>query len=58
MAWILDPTSEFSEISNGNILSATKYKVAVRILIGSVVLGLIAETRRRRIFKIFLQATP
>ena len=62
MAWILDPSSEFFEICNGNILSVTKYKVAFRILtvIGydSVVLRLIAETIRKRIFKRFLQAPP
>ena len=60
--WILDPPSEFSEICNGNVLSVTNYKVAIRVLTvisyDSVVLGLIAETRRKRIFKRFLQAPP
>ena len=62
MAWILDPPSEFSEICNGNILSVRKYKFAFRIFTvinyDSVVLRLIAETRRKCIFKRFLQAPP
>ena len=60
----MDPKSpsEFSEICNENLLSFTKYKVAFSILTvisyDSVVLRLIAETRRKRIFKRFLQAPP
>ena len=54
--------SEFSVICNGNLLLFTKYKVAFSILTvisyDLVVLSLIAETRRKRIFKRFLQAPP
>ena len=58
----MDPrsASEFSEICNGKLLSFTKNKVAFSILnvisYDSVVLRLIAETRRNCIFKRFLQA--
>ena len=60
----MDPrsNSEFSEDCNGNIRSFTKYKVAFRILTiisyDSVVLRLIAEARRKSIFKIFLKVPP
>ena len=59
----MDPrsASEFSEICNGNLLSFTKYKVPFNILTvisyDSVVLRLIAETRRKRVSKRFLQAS-
>ena len=56
------PTSEFSEICNGKVLFVANYKVAFSILTGisydSVVVTLMAETRRKRIFKMFLQAPP
>ena len=62
VAWILDPASDFIKICNGNIFSVTKYKVAFRILTvisyDSVVLRLIAETKRKRIFERFLEAPP
>ena len=60
----MDPrsASEFSEICNGKLLSFTKYNGAFSILTvisyDLVVLSLIAETRRKRIFKRFLQAPP
>ena len=60
----MDPRSalDFSEICNGNIISFTKYKIAFSILTvisyDLVVLRLIAETRRKRIFKRFLQVPP
>ena len=49
--------SNFLEICNGKIVFVTKYTVALNILIvisyDSVVLSLIDEKRRKRIFKVF-----
>ena len=54
--------SNFLEICNGKIAFVTKYTVALNILIvisyDSVVLSLIDEKRRKRIFKVFSANTP
>ena len=54
--------SNFLEICNGKIVFVTKYTVALNILIvisyDSVVLSLIDEKRRKRIFKVFSANTP